>query len=319
MYDGGMQLAKTAKPLVEYRGQDSDFDDLMKVPILRFSSIEEVVFDLSSPARYIVLDPRYTLPVDFMLMPRQNKRLMVGFHGAEMRKIADLPKFQFGNSVGRRDESFLALTDSTLLQGEKLSIGWFVGNKETPLASLLSEVVNHAAAALGVEETVLVGHSAGGFAAIRVGMHVPNSRAVVVNAQTVAHLYHQWVVDEILETVFPECSSMQDMVAAYPDRFDLRVAAESRIESSSFTFYAHRDDRLTFQLFPHFPLLAEHFGLTDSGGRTDHGDAFVPCFWESKDPSPHALPGTVMPFLQRVLGEDPMQEFEFSVDPLWNR
>lgn len=312
-----MHLAETARTLVEYRGLDSDIDDFMGVPIRRFNSVDEMRFDLDAPARYIVLDPRYTLPIDFFFLPRRSKRLMVAFHGAEGRANANLPRFQFVTSLRLREESVLAVSDSTLLQSQRLTIGWFAGNQETPLADIFGDIITRAAAALEATETVLVGHSAGGLSAIRVGMRVPNSRAIAVNGQTVAMRHRAWVVSNLQKDAFPECGSARGMVDAYPDRFDLRAAVPQREATSSFTFFGHREDRLTFGESPHFQLFAESFGLDESGGRTAQGDAFVPCSWESKDPNPHALPGTVMPFVELVLGEKPIRDIEYTVNPGW--
>lgn len=242
---------------------------------------------------------------------------MVGFHGAEDRANTSLPKFQFVSSLCSRGDSVLVLSDPTLLHSERMTIGWFSGNRTTPLAHLLSAVVRSAISALGATETILVGHSAGGFAAILVGMQVPNSRAISVNGQTVALHYYPRIVEHLQEDAYPECESPQKMVEQYPERFDLRAAAATRVPSSSFTYFAHRDDPISFDEFPHFQLFADHFGLPISGGRTSNGDALVACSWELLNPSPHALPGTVMPFVQLVLGEKPTREIEYGVDPIW--
>lgn len=44
-----MHLIGSESPLVEYRGQASDFDDLMKVKIHRFAALDDLDFDLSAP------------------------------------------------------------------------------------------------------------------------------------------------------------------------------------------------------------------------------------------------------------------------------
>lgn len=314
-----MNLAQGATLLTEYRGQYSDFDDLMNVPIRRFSSMEDLDFDLSSPARYIILDPRHTLPVDLLFIPRDSKRLLVGFHGAENRAACDFPKFQFAQSFQRRSDSLLFVFDSTLLQGDKINIGWLAGNKDTPLAELVSDAVRRAGEALNVEQTVLAGHSAGGYSAILVGSKVPNSRAISVNGQSVVERYSQWTVNNLLRFAFPECGTQEEMSEQYKARLDLRVALRDRLPSSSFTYFGNRLDPATFSKFPHFPLLAEAFGLDESGGHTDHGDAFVVSEWGSAGDPGHALPGTIMPFIQLALGETPSMNLPCSVDPCWRQ
>ena len=72
------------------------------------------------------------------------------------------------------------ISDTTLLQSDAINIGWCAGNKDTPLAALLSRMVRAAGVAVDATETLLAGHSAGGFSAILVGSQVPNSHAVAM-------------------------------------------------------------------------------------------------------------------------------------------
>lgn len=319
MYYMEMPSSRFAPALIEYRGEDSDFDNLMNVPIRRFGSMAGLVLDVREPARYIVTDPRFTLPVDFLFFPRGGTTLLVGFHGAENRAAADLPKFQFVRSFLTREESLLFISDSTLLQGTKINIGWLAGNKETPLAELMSEVVRRAGEALGVRETILAGHSAGGYSAIIVGARVPNSRAISVSGQSVVARYEPWTVKNLHLEAFPECSTQTEMVERYAARLDLRVALKERLASSSFSYFGNVRDQSTFGTLPHFPLLAESFGLTAAGGLTNHGDAFIATDWGSPDDTGHALPGSMLPFIQMVLGERPSLSIPCPVNPRWDR
>lgn len=313
-----MQLTESATPLVPYRGQDSDYDELMNVPIRRFSRFEDLEFSTTEPARYLIVDPRYSLPIDMLFYPRSADRLIVGFHGPENRATSNFPKFQFVRSFLSRKESLLFISDSTLLQGEKINIGWSAGNERTPLADLFSSAVRSAGDALSIQETLLVGHSAGGFSAIKVGSQVPNSRAVSVNGQSVVGRYHPWTVDNLHKYAFPECTTQAEMLERYPDRLDLRTVLESRVDSSSFTYFGNPNDTASFGPLPHFPLLAEAFSLDSNGGVTDRGDAFVPAMW-GEDGGRHALPGTILPFIELVLGEKPSREILHAVSPIWDR
>lgn len=317
LYDVVMQNVAVPKALVAYRSQDSDFDDLMNVPIRRFTSLDDLAFDLSAPARYVVVDPQYSLPLDVLFYPRDSSTLLVGFHGAENRAAADFPKFQFVRSFLTRKESLLFISDSTLLQGSKINIGWLAGNKETPLAALMSEVVRRAGKTLGVERTILAGHSAGGYSAILVGSQVPNSRAISVSGQSVVERYEPWTVANLHREAFPECSSVNEMVERFSHRLDLRVALTKRLATASFTYFGNVRDKSTFDTLPHFPLLAESFGLDAAGGRTPQGDAFIATDWGSRENTGHALPGSMLPFVQLVLGEAPSLPIQCPVDPRW--
>lgn len=67
-----MQVSEQGGRLLPYRGQHDDYDELMGVPIRRFSSLDSVTFDTVEPARYLVDDPLYTLPIDMLFIPRRH-------------------------------------------------------------------------------------------------------------------------------------------------------------------------------------------------------------------------------------------------------
>ncbi|TFH57457.1 hypothetical protein [Glutamicibacter arilaitensis] len=286
-----------------YRGFSAEYDDLMKMPIRRFGSINKLVVDPDVSCRYIIQEHSCDLPIDFVYIPGSGNRLLVGFHGAEMRKIADLPKFQFVGSLRSRTEPFVSFADSTLLKNEKLSIGWYAGDSLFDLSRNIAEVIRKIEKVLNFTKTILMGHSAGGLAAIAIGMQIPNSHAISVNGQTIAGIHRPWVIKNLYNSAFPELSSSEEMLERYPDRFDIRRMSSDRSSGATFTLFSHKDDPLSFSEYPHFPLLSEYFGLGSEGGLTEFGDALVPCRWETLNPSAHALPGTVLPFLQATLGE----------------
>src|SRR5699024_550677 len=105
--------------------------------------------------------------------PRKgSKRLLVAFHGAESK--ADLPRFQFFRSfvMQRKKESLLFISDPTVLQGDgKLRVGWLAGNRDTPLQDLYADIVIKTAEVTR-SRPILLGHSAGGFAALAVAARV---------------------------------------------------------------------------------------------------------------------------------------------------
>lgn len=312
-----MSFSAVSNELV-YRGRHEENDELMDVPIRRFNSLGALELDLEQSARYLVTDPGFSLPLDFLFIPRGRDRLFVGFHGAETYVPDKFPKFQFVRSFKGREGSILSLFDTTLLQHEKLNIGWMAGNQETPLAALYSTVVRLAGLALGVQETILVGHSAGGFAAMQVGARVPNSRTISINGQVVVSKHRPWLVKKLWKHAFPEVPTREEFVKRYRCRLDLREILDHRVETSTFTYFGHRDDRLTMTDHPHLPLLADYFGMNShEGGRTAEGDAIVICDWKSSNPNPHAIPGSVQPFVALTLGETPSRPIGHTCDPGW--
>lgn len=314
----------TSRIKFKYRGSNPSMvhDDLYDARIYRYSTLNEVPWDTFEPgtrARIIVQSSAESMPIDVLYIPRDSNRLLVGFHGAEPRNILDAPKFQFLRSFITRSESLLFVADSTLLMGEKINIGWLAGNMETPLASLVSRLIADIGISTNLEETILIGHSAGGFAAILVGSQVPNSRAISINGQSVVTRYQKWTVNNLQKEAFPECESIEEMENLYAKRIDLRVALQGRLESSSFSFFSHISDDSSFGSMPHFPLLAEAFGLGAVGGRTSRGDAFVAGNWELNNALPHALPGVILPFIELTLGEPTNFFANADTDSYWDR
>lgn len=306
-----------------FRGSDpaDDFDARYNAPIRRFATMDDITwaeFEPGSKTRIIVQPDPETLPVDLLYIPQKSDTLLVGIHGAAGRKNLDIPKFQFVRTFTTRGHSTLFVSDSTLLQNPVINIGWLTGNKDVPLYSLVAQAVRDAGDSLGVEQTILAGHSAGGFASVLVGSQVPNSRAVSVNGQSVVSRYIGFTKKNLHKAAFPECETQEEMFERYADRLDLRVAIKSRLESSSFSFFGNVKDKASFGDMPHFPLFAEHFGLTEEGGRTDHGDAFVACTWHLEKGG-HALPGTILPFIDLTLGRKPSVEITTDIDPRWYR
>lgn len=307
-----------------FRGSsDSEtFDEVYQARIDHFREIEEIDwtrYTVGETVRIVVQRSPEVLPVDLLYIPRDDDRLLVGFHGAEDRRTLKLPKFQFVRSFMQRPESLLFVSDSTLLNGPKINIGWLAGNKDHHVGASVTEAVNSLVDANSYAETVLVGHSAGGFSAVLVGSQVPNSRAISINGQTVATEYEPWTVRNLHDEAFPETANVEEMGTRYADRLDLRRVLSTRLDSSSFTHFGNRTDQASFGRLPHFPILATHFGLGEEGGITDHGDALVACEWESDNASGHALPGTIMPFVNLVLGEPTSLKIDMSISPVWNR
>ncbi|KHS52737.1 alpha/beta hydrolase [Brevibacterium linens] len=301
-----------------YRSSRERTDGIYNVKNISCDTVSTLMLDAELPARYSINDPNYSLPLDVLFYPRQSKRLLVGFHGAEPPS-SSLPKFQFVSSFRMRPEASLFLSDPTILQGESMTLGWIAGNSTTPVADLMSDIVKLAAAEVGATEVVLVGHSAGGFAAVQVGSRIPGSKAIVVNGQSVVGAHRPYTVENLRKFAFPEYASVDEMLNAYSHRLDLRLALDKRSDGASFTWFSHVDDRLSFTDHPHVPMLLDHFRLPSDGGITSFGDAVVPCRWTTSNPSVHALPGSVIPFLNLVLGDTPGTHIDHKIDPVWHR
>lgn len=304
-----------------YRGSDSlvSFDEEYTAKIYRYKSLDSIPWlDFNGspnvPVRIIIQEDSWDLPVDVLYIPRSSKKLLIGFHGAEDRSKSILPKFQFVRSFkNERSESLLFVSDSTLLQSEKMAIGWFFGSEKTHLAPIVADTINSLVSSSGIERTILVGHSAGGFSAIAIGSLIKNSISISVNGQAVIMKHRPWTVSRLATTVFGEGAEKTELLHNFMERIDLRIILKKRVNSSRFFLFSHIEDPLVMTENPHFPLLAESFGVSLSGGITANGDYFIPCNWECGSVKPHALPGTVMPFIQYVLGEEMKKDIKATL------
>lgn len=287
------------------------YDEIYKATIYRYTNIDDIEWSLflkkhNSPVRIILWEHSELIPVDFLFIPRECHKLLVGLHGAEGRQQADLPKFQFLRSfLKERNESLVFFSDSTLLLDDKLSLGWMVGNRNSHFLQRVTSVLQALIKNCSYKSTMLVGHSGGGFSAIAIGSRIPQSLAISVNGQVVIGEHTPWVVNSLKQRIFPEEKSTDSMLSKYKDRMDLRLILKNRVNNSSFSYFAHREDLKAYSELQHFQLLADFIGVSHIGGTTISGDEMVLCNWKILGDSAHALPGTVIPFIQYALGEVP--------------
>lgn len=313
---------------ITFRGSHPSIkrDELVDAPIYRYKSVTEVPWaqfaaKKGERVRIIIQEPGRPLPLDVLYIPRDSRRLLVGFHGAEQQAKTELPKFQFVRSLSSRQESLLFVSDSTLLLDKKLMISWMSGCPGFDVATEYARLINTMNSETGIEETVLVGHSAGGTAAVRVGTHIRHSRAISVNGQFAAEYYEKWTIPALHRYAFSSEPSPEAMLSLYRDRLHLGTALDNRVDSSTFTWFAHKDDGASFGAMPSFPKLAEHLKIDqDCGGHTSGGDSLVVCDWQS-EASKHAIPGSILPFVSAVMGEPYSQDIGImgGVDPTWIR
>lgn len=150
--------------MFNFRNSDPDdhTDSRDGTPIYRYRSVEEVPWPkfASTPGRSvrIIVQPAPDhLPLDVFYTPRAHSRLIVGFHGAETQSQTELPRFQFARSIElSRKESFLAVSDPTMLYSTSLSVTWMVGNEDFDAGAEYAALIRALMNATGVSETVLV-------------------------------------------------------------------------------------------------------------------------------------------------------------------
>lgn len=288
--------------MIEYRNSSlSDvLDSFYNADIVRYQRPSEIEWEkLDRPGcryRIIVQESQSRLPLDMLFIPRESRDLLVGLHGAETSE-SDLPKFQYVRSFeSSRNESLLFLSDPTpLLSRERIHISWYVGDTYTDVSNEYSSMVRDLSQRISLSSVTFVGHSAGATAAVRIASRVPGSLAVAVNGQYAANLYPT-DLEPIRRNAFPECASIDEMLSVYRDRFNLESALTEPEADFRVIWFTHKDDGSSFGKWPNFPT------LLDGMCRDASNCVAVLCDWEYKQ-SAHALPNTVIPFLQIALRE----------------
>lgn len=294
-----------------YRNSDPSIttDDRYDALIHRFTSIAEVPWmDFSKMVgqklRIIVQSSPDALPLDVLYVPRESPNLLVGFHGYLNQSNMELPVFQFLRSFNStRSESFLLISDSTLLQDTTIGIGWTFGSIEQDLSLEYSNLINQLQRQAGYNTTILAGHSAGGFSAVRIGLPVDNSVSVVMNGQFDIGIHRKWEVSKIRRSIAPQIKSDDDFISDFPERFDLRHTFPSRGRNSRVCWFAQFDDPLSIQEYRHFPSYTEYLGIPPEGGISSQGDLGIITHYSHKPGNPHGVPGTVVPFIEAAMGE----------------
>lgn len=312
--------------IFKFRDSDRQItqDSRLGVPIYRYTKFNEVPWSTfaqqpGTMVRVIIQTHKEAVPLDLLYLPRNSNRLLVGLHGAELRN-KDLPKFQFVRSfMNQREESLLFIADSTHLYNlGNIGICWYSGSPGIDISIVYSNIIKLLISQTSIQKTVLVGHSAGGMGAIKIGSRIPSSRAIAVNAQFSALLYPSWAIKLLMDYVYMFDGSPTDFVEKYKDRFDLTYSLDNRANNSTISWFSHELDASSFGDYPNFARVCEYFGLGPEGGRTETGDVILSCRWDAPE-NPHALPRSVIPFIEATLEGSTEFDLKLSaeVDTRW--
>lgn len=130
-----------------------------------------------------------------LLLRKPGDRLFVILGGAVPdRSVAMLPRFSRFSWAADFPGSVLCVADPSLLQGERIRLGWYFGNIEADATSGLCDVVEAIAAAIGLtrDRIVAYGLSGGGFAAMQLAARIgQGATAIAINPQTDVLRYAQ--------------------------------------------------------------------------------------------------------------------------------
>lgn len=132
----------------------------------------------------------------------EGRRLPVFFNGAVTRGVSEPPFFSGSSLAVEVGAPVIAIADPTLNLRADLGIGWYLGSPKADvfgaLSSILLEIGRRAASQL-----LLVGGSAGGFAALKYANHLGVS-AFVWNPQTDLLHYSAFATRPLLGTLLPD-------------------------------------------------------------------------------------------------------------------
>lgn len=115
--------------------------------------------------------------------------LSVRFHGAINRNKTSLPFFQGLTAELAGEDSFALFQDPSLDLNRALALAWYLGAGDVDIHGYIAECLAKLQSELGTRKVLLSGSSGGGFTALQVASHLPESVALVFNPQTDVRAY----------------------------------------------------------------------------------------------------------------------------------
>lgn len=129
------------------------------------------------PHRY-ELDLELGRRLPMLVCDSESDVLVVSFHGAMVKGKHHLPRFEWLRSLARTRHKTLFFSDPVIGAFPHLSAAWFIGWPEVHLPRLMATIIQHVAHTLEAEIVILLGSSAGGYAALQTSFYVPHSVAL---------------------------------------------------------------------------------------------------------------------------------------------
>lgn len=170
-------------PVIAWNPESPLVHDFYQVPIQTFRDFTPTV-DLSEPRQMITFDfGQLALPL-FVSRARGGDTLTIMFHGATDRSRNAMPRFERLRSMESLGTGpALFVSDPCLDLDASQILTWYIGDEGFNLHEFLARQIRSIAHQLGCNRVLYVGNSGGGFAALQVSSHDPESAAVVFNPQ----------------------------------------------------------------------------------------------------------------------------------------
>ena len=128
--------------------------------------------------------PETILETRYVNATADTDSLIVWFNASINRAAKPIPAFTGMLSRFRKVAHQICIADPVLHRHPELRHSWYIGDQAVDLQTAVSSFLKSLAAKLGVSRTILVGGSAGGFAALFHALHLPDSCAVALQPQT---------------------------------------------------------------------------------------------------------------------------------------
>lgn len=165
-------------------------DTAMSISDLDPRGADVPFFDIDSVGEAGEGATRHTLllenqcPLESLLINKSSDILVVVLHGATDRNRTVLPRFEWLSTLRDLPLSSLYFSDATLSADPLLQLAWYTGWRDINLHELIARRIERVVRALGVKTVVVAGSSGGGFAALQISSHLPDSIALPFNPQT---------------------------------------------------------------------------------------------------------------------------------------
>lgn len=166
-------------------------------------SLTEFINSQELSGGHYQIDHGRGLITDILIFDRRATVTVVTFNGAaynssprpyfQMTKMFDEIEAEWG-PVNR-----VHIHDALLRARSDLRIGWYLGTPEVDLARDLNRILNRVLGSLRRGQVFLIGSSAGGFAALTQGEHLPDVTVVAANPQTRLERYEPSLFRKWLE------------------------------------------------------------------------------------------------------------------------
>ncbi|WP_311475473.1 hypothetical protein [uncultured Corynebacterium sp.] len=129
--------------------------------------------------------------LDILVRKRPGNSVLVVFSGAVDRTDTTPPYFSGVGLSSWLPFSLISISDPAFTVDETLRIGWYTGVRDEPIQTLIPEVIDTVLSRWKKRKAVLLGGSAGGFAALATAPQLRHSSATfAMNPQTNIENYH---------------------------------------------------------------------------------------------------------------------------------